>query len=247
MDTAYFKEHFDQLQLAGTGSSLGTIRQHAFNTFNSLGIPTVKQEEWKYTRISGLFNKDYQFAVNPVISSVSAKELDKLRLPGHESANELVFVNGIFSFSLSAIRSAELLVLPLEEAASGEYKSIVSKHIGHSGQYQKDGINALSTAFLHGGVFIYVKKGQIPEHPVYIYHISDSRKGNTFSQPRSLVQLAENAQLQLVETFATIGAQESFTNHVIEITVEKDARLIYYKIQNDSISAAVTHIAWSFH
>jgi Fe-S cluster assembly protein SufD len=245
MDAAYFKEHFDQLQLAGTGSSLGAIRQHAFNTFNSLGIPTVKQEEWKYTRISGLFNKEYQFAVNPVITTVSAKDLDKLRLPGHEAANELVFVNGLFSFSLSVIRSAGLLVLPLEEAAVGEYKSIVSKEIGHSGQYQKDGINALNTAFVHGGIFIHVKKGQVPAHPVYVYYISDSRKGNTFSQPRSLVHLAENAQLQMVETFATIGTEESFTNHVIEFTVEKDARLIYYKIQNDSNASSqvsTTHI-----
>ncbi|HMH34651.1 MAG TPA: Fe-S cluster assembly protein SufD, partial [Puia sp.] len=48
-----------------------------------------------------------------------------------------------------------------------------------------------------------------------------------------------------VETFATIGAQESFTNHVIEIIVEKDARLIYYKIQNDSNASSqvsTTHI-----
>jgi Fe-S cluster assembly protein SufD len=94
-------------------------------------------------------------------------------------------------------------------------------------------------------VFIYVKKGQVPEHPVYIYHISDTREINTFSQPRSLFYVAENASLQVVETFITIGPQESFTNHVTEIVVEKEARLEYYKIQNDAPHASqvsTTHI-----
>ena len=95
--------------------------------------------------------------------------------------------------------------MPLEEAAKNEYKDIVSKHFGHSSNYLKDGINALNTAFVQGGVFIHVKKGQIVEHPVYIYNITDARTGNILSQPRSLVHIAENAQVQLVETYATIG------------------------------------------
>ncbi len=246
MDTlAYFKEHFDQLQSANAGSGLNSLRQHAFQAFSAMGIPTMRQEEWKYTRISGLFNKEYRFAVNPVAVSFPTNELDAFRLPGHEQANELVFINGIFSQALSVIRSSQLQVMPLEEAAVNEYKHIVFKHLGHSAQYLKDGINALSTAFIHGAVFIHIKRGYTPEHPVYIYHVSDAREANTFSQPRSLIYLDENASMQVIETFITHGPQESFTNHVTEIAVEKDARLEYYKIQNDASHASQvssTHI-----
>jgi len=48
-----------------------------------------------------------------------------------------------------------------------------------------------------------------------------------------------------VETFATIGLEESFTNQVMEVIVEKDARLEYYKIQNDTShtnQVSTTHI-----
>ena len=141
-----------------------------------MGIPTASHEEWKYTRISGLFNKEYQFPINPVTTSLSQKDFDAVRLPGHEKANELVFVNGLFSFPLSIIHSSkQLVVLPLEEAAKNEYSDIVSKHFGHSSKYLKDGINALNTAFVHDGVFVHVKRGQITEHPVYIYNITDAR------------------------------------------------------------------------
>jgi Fe-S cluster assembly protein SufD len=242
----YFKERFDELQSENINSGLHTIRQNAFNDFSRMGIPTGRHEEWKYTRISGLFNKEYLFPANQTATSLSPKDLEAIRLPGHEHANELIFVNGIFSFPLSNIRSInQLLVMPLEEAAKSEYKEIVSKHFGHSSNYLKDGINALNTAFVQGAVFVHIKKGMVTEHPVYIYNITDARTGNILSQPRSLVHIGENAQVQLIETYTTLGTEESFTNQVMEIIVEKDARVEYYKIQNDGEHAnqvSTTHI-----
>ncbi len=243
MNTTDFKERFDHLQQTGKG--LATIREDAFKAFNQLGIPGSRHEEWKYTRIGGLFNKEYLFAGTASADAFNAAKLDAVRLPGHEQANELVFVNGIFSFALSTIRSAELVVLPLEEAAVNEYAPIVAAHLGHSAKYLKDGINALNTAFVEGGVFVHVKKGKLTEHPVYIYHVADASAENVFSQPRSLVHISENAQVQLVETYATLGAAESFTNQVMEIVVEKDALLEFYKIQNDAATTSqvsTTHI-----
>jgi Fe-S cluster assembly protein SufD len=241
----YFKKHFDQLQEENSDSGLRSVRQKAFDSFARMGIP-VRHEEWKYTRISSLFNKQYNFSSNQPATSVSLKELETVRLPGHEQANELVFVNGIFSSPLSTIRSSkQLVVMPLEEAAQNEYKDIVSKHFGDSSNYLKDGINSLNTAFVKGAVFIHVKKGQIVEHPIYIYNITDARTGNVLAQPRSLVHVAGNAHVQLVETYSTIGLDESFTNQVMEIVVEEDTRVEYYKIQNDaphSNQVSTTHI-----
>ncbi len=228
------KEKYQQLQLNNGSSPLTSIEQSAFNTFSSLGIPTVKNEEWKYTRISSVLNKEYAFNPESISSSFSSKDLDGVRLPGHEQANELVFVNGLYSDSFSNIRSNALTVLPLEEAATNEYKGIVDQHLGHSGKYIKDGLHALNTAFLQEGVFIYVKKGKVLEHPVYIYNITDARLANILSQPRTLIYIGENAQVQFVETYATIGLSGSFTNEVMEVVVEKDAIVEYYKIQNDA-------------
>jgi Fe-S cluster assembly protein SufD len=240
----YFKERFDQLQADNSNSGLQTIRQKAFDSFTRLGIP-VRHEEWKYTRISSLFNKEYNFFSGQIPTSVSWGDLDAIRLPGYEQANELVFVNGMFSFPLSTIRSNQILVMPLEEAAKNEFRDIVIKHLGHSGKYLKDGINALNTAFVNNGVFVHVKKGHVVEHPIYIYNITDAREENILAQPRSLVYVSENAQVQLVETYSTLGLEESFTNQVMEIVVEKDARMEYYKIQNDAShtnQVSTTHI-----
>jgi Fe-S cluster assembly protein SufD len=58
------------------------------------------------------------------------------------------------------------------------------------------------------------------------------------SQPRTLVHIAEGAQVQITETYATLGQSAAFTNQVIEVVVEKDAMVEYYKIQNDSAQAS---------
>jgi len=225
------------MQSTNGSSALTAIEQTAFDNFNRLGIPTGKSEEWKYTRIGNVFNKEYQFLSGKTVESFGAANLNEVRLPGHEEANELVFVNGLYSSSLSTVRSSALFITSLEKAAANEYSGIVSKHFEHSNTYIKDGIHALNTAFAGNGVFVHVKKGQIVEHPVYIYNITDTRGGNSFTQLRTLIHVAEQAHIQLVETYVTIGTADSFLNQVTEVIVEKDALVEYYKIQNNAPAA----------
>jgi len=224
------KERFQQEQNTTKGR-LQAMEQNAFEAFNRMGIPGAKHEEWKYTRIGNVFNKDFE--IKPA-ADISFADIDSIRLPGHEEANELVFVNGLFSPDLSVIRSGELVLQSLEQASANEYANVVSKHLGHSSRYAKDGIHAMNSAFAHNGVFIHVGAGKITEHPVYIYYITDARDSNILALPRHLVHIGERAEVEIVETHFTFGVSESFTNQVVEIVVEEDAIVSYYKIENDS-------------
>jgi Fe-S cluster assembly protein SufD len=224
------KERFHELQ-ATNGNKLKSLEQNAFEAFNRMGIPTARHEEWKYTRIGTVFNKEFSLKH---ASSLGEKDIDDIRLPGHESANEIIFVNGIYSPALSKIRSEEVVVQSLQDASANEFANIVSKHLGHSSRYAKDGIHALNSAFAHEGVFIHIGHGKIAEHPVYIYHVTDARESSVLAQPRNLVYVGERAEVEFAETHYTFGLSESFTNEVLEIIVEKDALVSYYKIQNDA-------------
>src|SRR5215207_8404317 len=103
----YIKERFDQIRSENGHTVLSTVRRDAMNDFTKLGIPTVKNEEYKYTRISSLFNKEYVLPVATAIPSLTTAEMDAIRLPGHADANELVFINGIFSLAFSKFISSE--------------------------------------------------------------------------------------------------------------------------------------------
>ncbi|MEO8415855.1 MAG: Fe-S cluster assembly protein SufD [Ginsengibacter sp.] len=240
INTNYFGDKFKQLQAAERGTIISDIRKAGFDTFNKTGLPTLRDEEWRYTGISNLFKKEFHLAEGEIQNTITGSDMDAARLPGHENANELVFVNGKFIPGLSNIRSSEeqITVLPLEVAAGGIYKEIVNQHLGKSSLIIKDGIHALNTSFIYGGVFIYINKKQVLERPVYIYHFSDARDNHVLAQPRSLVYVNESAKLQLVEAFTTIGSMDGFTNGVMEIIVNTNAIVEYYKIQNDGFNAS---------
>ncbi len=245
----YFGEKFNNLQSADPDIFLCKLRKEGFDNFNGKGIPTHKNEEWKYSALNlgDLFKKEYQLTEDEKELQVNKADIDEMRLPGFENANELVFVNGKYIPELSTIRSSEeqLVIMPLEEAENGAYKEIVKEHLGKSALFINDGIHALNTSFIYGGVFIFAVKKQIIENPVYLYHISDARDNHILAQPRSLVYVDERAKLQMVETYQTIGSMDSFNNEVAEIVVKSDAVFEHYKIQNDNASASqvgTTHV-----
>jgi Fe-S cluster assembly protein SufD len=235
----YFTEKFEAggnalVDNNAGGKNFNGLRNKAIENFKKLGIPTSKHEEWKYTRVGNVFQKDLQFG-QP--EELTPAEIASYHLPGADKAIELFFVNGFFNARLSTL-STNIVVLPLEAAASSEYAAIVSEHLGHSSRYHPDGINALNTAFVNGGMFILVKKGKRVEQPVYIYYINDTRSSSTFALPRTLIYVSAGADVQIAEHYVSMGQLESFTNQVTEIIVEKDAIVNYYKIQNEGAAAS---------
>jgi Fe-S cluster assembly protein SufD len=226
----FFSSRFNE---QNQDDKLSQIRKKAFHDFTHAGIPPVRHEEWKYTRISSLFRGD--FIIPGLNTGITAADIAPHRLPRTERTSELVFVNGIYQESFSMIRhmADELTVLPLGEAAAGAFADIVEAHLGHSADYHPDGINALNTAFINQGIFIASKKAKLLEDPVYIYHITDSRAGFMFCQPRILVYAAEGSSLSIAEHYASLGGHESFTNEVIEIVAAAGAVTNYYKLQNE--------------
>lgn len=242
MDTiSYYKEQYQQ-QKNGHVGLLGRQRDAALEDFSRWGIPAVKHEEWKYTRISSLFNRETPLTLHAE-PEVAVADIEHHRLPGHEKANEIVFVNGRFDLGLSKFISPGLQVLPLEAAA--EHADLIARSFGHSGQYLKDGMYAMNTALMQGGVFVYVADGIELAHPVYVYHFQDARSQPGLALPRSLVYVGRNANLQWVENFQTLGSGESLTNQVTEVVLEADARFYHYKLQQDHADASLvstTHI-----
>lgn len=243
MEITSLNKAFEQKRFGS--ATLGTFEQQNWSSFDQWGLPALKHEEWKYTRIRTLFKEGMQ--VDGAVSSLSEETIHQHFLPGELAANAVVFVNGIYQSALSHYTAGtdQLIVKSLETAAGDEDADFVKKHLGHSQQYHKDGINALNGAFAAGGVFIRAKKGKQVVDPVVIYHFSDSTTGFRFSQPRILVHAEAASELQILETYIRIGSEESLTNEVIEICAETDAHVHYVKLQNEGAGAShtgTTHI-----
>jgi Fe-S cluster assembly protein SufD len=230
------------LHSANEENIISIQRQKAYESFQRQGFPGTRHEEWKYTRVSGLINRN-EFAFPTITNRHGYSEEVISDLPFTESAMVLVFVNGIFSKDSSKLHP-HADVCSLQEAAI-LFPEYVQNHLGHSGKYINDGLQALNTAFMGNGLFIRFHKNVVLEAPVYIHHITQSTDKQLFVQPRILIVVEPNTQVRVSELYTHSGAQECFTNQVTEVAVYENARMEYYKVQSQEAhchQVGTTHI-----
>jgi Fe-S cluster assembly protein SufD len=214
-----------------TKSPLHQLRRAALQTFETLGFPTVKNEEWKYSNVANLINKAYEID-QP--STISVADLDSLQIP-NLSGNILYFVNGQYRADLSRIVSpaSEVQIMSFRQAIT-EQSEAVGTYFSRLADFQDNAFTALNTAFAADGVFIRVPDGQTVAEPIILRFITDARTNSVAAQPRNLIIVGRNAEVKVAEAYRTLGDEASFTNAVTEVVVARDARVEYYKVQNDT-------------
>ncbi|MEL7001186.1 MAG: Fe-S cluster assembly protein SufD [Bacteroidota bacterium] len=227
-----FKTFESQLN-GGAKGHVHDIRKKAISSFESLGIPKAKNEEYKYTNLGKALEKNFDFSTPSAEGNLNQEIIANHVIPNMD-ANVLVFINGIYSANDSKIISPadEIEIKTLKEAFS-ENTEEVEKHFARYSDYQKDAYVALNTSFSREGMFINIPKNKIVEKPVALYFINDATEAQTYNQPRNLFVAGENSQVTFVEVFKTEGSEGSFCNAVTEIVVNRSAYVNYYKVQND--------------
>lgn len=221
--------------LNGKGNStLHEVRQDAIRQFDTLGLPTTRHEEWKYTNITPIAKQEFDFQAT---SGLSNEEVTDFTIPGLD-AHRVVFVNGVYNASLSSpVSEADGILVENFTEAYERQPELLLTSFARVALYQKDAFTALSTAFARHGAFIHVPDHKVIEKPIVLHFISDSRTSNPGSHPRNLFVAGKNSQVKVIELFQTIGDQPSFTNIVTEVVLDENAYVEYYKIQNESENA----------
>ena len=210
-------------------------------SFQELGFPSVKDEEWKYTNVAPIARIDFKPATSGQDSSIGTDELTAFVVVEAKDS-QLVFVNGILRSDLSSLTAlpTEVVAMDLSQAISDErYGEIAWRHLAQQADYVANGFTALNTAFISHGVFVYIPKGVIVESPIHLLFISDGAQ--TASFPRVLIVTEENSSATVIESYAGNHDAPYFTNAVVELVLKDGARLEHYKVQRES--ARAFHIA----
>lgn len=235
-----FTTNFKALEKRLNGSSslpIHQVRKKAINAFQELGFPTIRNEEYKYTDLKKALQKTFDFKTPAPEGNISRKMVEECFIPGLD-ANILVFVNGIFSKTLSTIISPEdQLTIKDLETATKEDKELVDTYFAQYANYEKDAFIALNTAFTEHGSFVHIPDNKLVEKPIALYFFNDAQADRSYNQPRNLFIAGKSSQATFLEVFYTVGNHESFTNIVSEIVVNENANIEYYKIQNNRETA----------
>jgi Fe-S cluster assembly protein SufD len=238
----WFVKNFDAFEDSLNGEKtpeFHQVRKEALKNFSELSLPTLKDEEWRYTNISPLFK--YNFSLSPDDVKLSDMLLSKFRFDDLH-ASLVVFVNGRYSKENSKLFDLpEGVIIGSISDAIKNNMNIFEKHFGKYAEYGSHIFTALSTAYTNEGAFIYIPEGKIVESPIHIISITSASGEKIITQPRNLFIAGKNSQATIIEHYVSEYDDIYFTNAVTEVVVEENAVVDHIKLQEESKNAF--HIA----
>ena len=220
---------------------INSFRKPAFEKFRVLGIPTRKDEAYKYTNLNIFFDNDYKNYFMPVTSDFLKAEKFRCDVANLD-AHGIVLLNGFYPTldgKLNQLPSG-VWIGSLNEAAI-KFPDIIEKHYGKYAKSETDGLIHLNTAMASDGVFVYVPEGVILTKPIQVVNLVSSDE-DMFNQHRSLIIVEKNAEITLIICDHTLSPQKFLTNAVTEVYVGENAHFDIIRVQNEHNAACkITH------
>jgi Fe-S cluster assembly protein SufD len=223
---------------------LADFRKHHYEMFKGNGFPTGKDEYWKYTDLSLLANKKFNYVdcveVHHKIDTETREKIvtliDRHRIDAGEAAL-LVMIDGCFFADLSSLEdvSSGVLICSLKDALTN-YNELVKKYWPGNVCVKKFPFACINAALFNDGIFIYVLEKCEVKQPIHILTISTCKNNNAI-HPRNLIILDKDSSIKIYEEFITVPGNKCdslMLNSGTSITLEKNSRLSYIKIQHDN-------------
>lgn len=199
-------------------------RQSALQRFEQVGLPGVRDEDWRYTNLRALKSQSYK----PSTASNSAKNLDQGSMP------RVVIVDGYLDKSSSNGLSTDgIIVASLADVVTEKF---IEDNFGTTLPSQQHGFTALNTAYAQDGYVVYLPQGSVQRAALELLFISQS--SDTVSHTRNLIIAEPNTQCTIIERHVSTAHDKVYlSNTVTEIIAGDNAHIDHYKIQQESNEA----------
>jgi Fe-S cluster assembly protein SufD len=211
------------------------LRAEAVERANVLTVPTMRDEDWRFTDLSSLYKAPYQPSAHP--GQVPAADLNRFEIP--EASTRLTFVDGHYSAALSRSAPADGVFAGNLVDALVTHGQLLESRLGSLADTGQDAFAAVNTAFLHDGALIHVGRDRNSVAPIHLLFIATSKDGAAY--PRTLVIADPGAQCTFIEDFVGVADGSYLTDAVAEISVGENAQVAHVKLQREA--QAAFHIA----
>jgi Fe-S cluster assembly protein SufD len=217
--------------LTNEPSWLRDSRIAAQKRFNLTGIPTRKQESWKYTSLQVLAN-DFQHELAlptslPTISNRSYALSDTIlwqQINGQAATTPETLPAGVTLLNLSTA------LLQTPERVRALYQENTGNNV----------VLDYNHALLNGGYYLHVSAGTVLSQPIHIVHYSvGEQRGNHLL---TLIDIEKNAELTLIEHFVGCHEETYLLTQQSQCQVAAGAQFNHYKLIEESSQA--THLSF---
>ena len=226
--------------LPGAGNAWAEgLRDAAWETYRSAGLPHRRIEEWKYTDLRALLRDAYPPA--PALTEALTRDDISAALGPALAAldcHRLVVVNGQLRLELSDAGGLEGKgeVLSLGDAL-GDPSDWLKQTLAQVNPPRNDTVVALNTALMTGGAALRIADNVKLGKPVHIVHMLTSREAASVTT-RNVVIVGAGAKVTLLESYVSHGTAPAQRNAVTELVAGDGSRVHHIKFQNENLETA---------
>ncbi len=225
--------------LGSQPDSVRRLRLEGLETFDRIGFPSRRQEEWRKTNVAPIKRTPFQRAEGG-LGDLTPEKIRPFLVP---DCVDLVFVNGRFSSELSRLQDLPEGVFAgsLAEALA-QRGDLVEQYLGRYADIQHPFV-ALNTAHIEDGAFIHVPRGTAVETTIHVLFLSTGESTGsdagepTVSYPRNLFVAEESSQLTVVESYGGFADDRYFSCPVTEIVGQANSVIDHYRLGQESQGA----------
>lgn len=208
--------------------SLFAWKKKAWDRFQEIGVPRLKQEAFQYLHLQKL-----AFPKKAEKKGVTAADIAPHILPECRDSY-LVFVDGYYDATLSKV-NAPLICLPLEEAMRS-YGLFLQNRLSRALKEESDPFAALNGAFFGKGAFLYAPPKTQIAPPLQILHFFT---GHEMASPRLQLYLGKGASLTIAETAFHRGL--TFCNSACDVALDEGAEIFFCDLQEFPAASQAFH------
>ena len=201
-------------------ADIHSLRKDAFSKLMTVGFPTQKWEEWRFTNISDIINSKYS------ISDANDSPDFDIDFSDHnlDGVDTVIIYNGHFQKEHSSIpKGVEVYSL-----------SDFYKNDNHQQELSLDNspFDLLNTAFMDSGLCLIVPENKCITKPIKILFVSNGTR-SIMINPRIHIEVQKGADVSIIEEY--IGNSTSFfQNETIFIDLKENANCEHIRIQSNS-------------
>lgn len=218
-------------ELPASGAAAGR-RRAAIGTLTERGLPTTRDENWKYANLRNLERLRFVPAASSAAATSPSVQLTDLpaALAG---CVRYVFVDGVLAPALSAPVSQDRALVSSLAAAAPAAEPALPAQTPAEERRGDERFLALNEAFATDGALIRIPAADGGGEPVQIEILfvasADAQAGASY--PRVELQLEAGARLTLIERHLSVTADNSFVNSAVTVQLERGATLQHYRLQ----------------
>ncbi|TPQ41213.1 Fe-S cluster assembly protein SufD [Bradyrhizobium guangdongense] len=209
--------------------AIKAARRQAFETYERLGLPHRRIEEWKYTDLRALVGEVLPLAASPDAGALS-KAADAVKAHAIAGARKLVLVDGVFAADLSDVKAiaAEASVKTLRETLEKDAGDILTTS-------STDAVISLNAALATDGVVLEIADGAQLSAPIQIIHVATAASASAYS--RSRVRIGKGARATFIESFVAAGAKAYQVNDAVIVEIGDNADVAHIRLMDDAPDA----------